>query len=142
VCVCVCVCVCVTHCGWVGVQEEHCYTLREHGEELFKFAAARGATVLVHSGDRHSAPMDFLPFADAHPQVWSFKLTVSAAHSSLHTNHIPCYWSARSSIQWPKSYSVQLLQRKAHANGHRFAMSMRRILLRGPPPTSRSRGHI
>ena len=49
--------------------EEHCYTLDEHGEELFKFAAARGATVLVHSGDRHSAPMDFLPFADAHPEI-------------------------------------------------------------------------
>jgi predicted TIM-barrel fold metal-dependent hydrolase len=49
--------------------EEHCYTLAEHGEELFKFAAARSATVLVHSGDRHSAPMDFLPFADAHPEI-------------------------------------------------------------------------
>ena len=29
-------------------------------------------------------------------QVWPFKFTVSAAHSSLHANHIPCYWSARS----------------------------------------------
>eukprot|EP01047_Picozoa_sp_COSAG01_P037087 COSAG01_NODE_2927_length_6839_cov_3.199407_1_plen_187_part_00 len=45
------------------------HAMISHGEELFKFAAARGATVLVHSGDRHSAPMDYLPFADAHPEV-------------------------------------------------------------------------
>ena len=32
--------------------EEHCYTIKEYGEELFKFGAARGATILVHSGDR------------------------------------------------------------------------------------------
>ena len=87
--------------------EEHCYTIKEYGEELFKFGAARGATILVHSGDRerqpnslqpardqrrmrlcwdisasvarlvsrqnrwagHSAPMDYLPFADAHSEV-------------------------------------------------------------------------
>ena len=32
--------------------EEHCYLIKEYGEELFKFGAARGATILVHSGDR------------------------------------------------------------------------------------------
>jgi predicted TIM-barrel fold metal-dependent hydrolase len=46
--------------------EEHCYEIRQYGQELFGFAARHAATVLVHSGDRHSAPMDFLPFADHH----------------------------------------------------------------------------
>ena len=36
--------------------EEHCYTIKEYGEELFKFGAARGATILVHSGDRERQP--------------------------------------------------------------------------------------
>eukprot|EP01052_Picozoa_sp_SAG31_P026241 SAG31_NODE_2364_length_5860_cov_11.314529_4_plen_315_part_00 len=49
--------------------EEHCYEIKEWGEELFRFAAKHSATVLVHSGDRHSAPMDYLPFADAHPEI-------------------------------------------------------------------------
>ena len=39
--------------------EEHCYTIKEYGEELFKFGAARGATVLVHSGDRGRQPFFF-----------------------------------------------------------------------------------
>lgn len=49
--------------------EEHCYTIKERGEELFSFAAAHRSTVLVHSGDRHSAPMDYLPYADANPEI-------------------------------------------------------------------------
>ena len=41
--------------------EEHCYTIKEYGEELFKFGAARGATILVHSGDRERQPNSLQP---------------------------------------------------------------------------------
>ena len=49
--------------------EEHCYSIKDYGQELFRFAAEHGTVVLVHSGDRHSAPLDYLPFADAHPEI-------------------------------------------------------------------------
>ena len=44
--------------------EEHCYTIKEYGEELFKFGAARGATILVHSGDRERQPNSLQPARD------------------------------------------------------------------------------
>ena len=49
--------------------EENDYHIREHGEALFAFAAEHKAVVLTHSGNANSPPADFLPFADAHPEV-------------------------------------------------------------------------
>lgn len=49
--------------------EEHQYPIREHGDRLFALAAEHRALVLVHSGDPLSLPADFIPFADAHPEV-------------------------------------------------------------------------
>lgn len=56
----------------VGIKlhpEEHGYSIREHGADLFEFAATHDAVVLVHSGDENSRPIDVVPFADAHPHV-------------------------------------------------------------------------
>jgi hypothetical protein len=56
----------------VGIKihpEEHVYPIREHGGEMFEFAAQHDAIVLAHSGDPNSWPADFVPFADAHPNV-------------------------------------------------------------------------
>ncbi|MCC6423309.1 MAG: amidohydrolase family protein [Phycisphaerales bacterium] len=56
----------------VGIKihpEEHCYPIREHGDKLFAFFAQRRALVLTHSGDQNSMPGDFVPFADAHPEM-------------------------------------------------------------------------
>ena len=56
----------------VGIKlhpEEHVYPIRDHGEALFEFAAQHDAIVLVHSGDTNSLPIDFIPFADKHPNV-------------------------------------------------------------------------
>ncbi|MDA0587741.1 MAG: amidohydrolase family protein [Planctomycetota bacterium] len=56
----------------VGIKihpEEHQYEIREHGARLFELAARHDAVVLAHSGDPFSWPQDFLPFADAHPNV-------------------------------------------------------------------------
>jgi predicted TIM-barrel fold metal-dependent hydrolase len=47
--------------------EEHCYRIKDRGEELFKFAAQHAALVMCHSGHRNSVPEDYVPFADAHP---------------------------------------------------------------------------
>ncbi|MFV2066191.1 MAG: amidohydrolase family protein [Pirellulales bacterium] len=56
----------------VGIKihpEEHCYPIAKHGRSIFKFAAQLDAVVLSHSGEPNSLPMDFVPFADAFPQV-------------------------------------------------------------------------
>jgi len=56
----------------VGIKihpEGHRYPITEHGQTLFEFAAEQGAVVLAHSGDDLSKPMDFVPFANAFPEV-------------------------------------------------------------------------
>ncbi len=62
----------LTHPTCVGIKvhpEEHRYAIREHGEEVFAFAAEHRAVVLAHSGDPYSEPSDFVPFADRHPEM-------------------------------------------------------------------------
>ena len=49
--------------------EEHCYHIAERGDRLFTFAAEHRAVILTHSGDVNSLPADFIPFADAFPEV-------------------------------------------------------------------------
>ena len=56
----------------VGVKmhpETDDYPVAEAGRAVFELAADCGAVVLTHSGDRRSMPEDFLPLADAFPQV-------------------------------------------------------------------------
>jgi predicted TIM-barrel fold metal-dependent hydrolase len=47
----------------------HQFEIREYGEAIFGFAAARKAVVLTHSGDIGSYPEDFVPFANRYPDV-------------------------------------------------------------------------
>lgn len=49
--------------------EEHEYPILEHGDALFRFASDHNAVVLTHSGDENSNPLEFLPFANAHPNM-------------------------------------------------------------------------
>ena len=56
----------------VGIKihpEEHVYPISEHGAAIFEFAAELNALVLAHSGDVHSMPAEFVPFANAFPDV-------------------------------------------------------------------------
>lgn len=56
----------------VGIKihgEEHQYFLQDYGEEIFAFAARMRAVVLAHSGDKHTMPADFVPYADRFPEV-------------------------------------------------------------------------
>lgn len=67
----------------VGIKihpEEHCYAIREHGRRLFEFAAAHRAVVLTHSSEQNSLAADFVPLADAFPEV------------RLILAHIGCGW--------------------------------------------------
>lgn len=56
----------------VGIKihpEEHWYPIREHGKALFEFAARHRAVVLTHSGGVNSVPEEFVPFANALPEL-------------------------------------------------------------------------
>jgi uncharacterized protein len=56
----------------VGIKihpEEHGYAIAEYGRKIFETAAALQAVVLTHSGEPNSLPADFVPFADAFPEV-------------------------------------------------------------------------
>ena len=58
------------HCVGIKIHPvEHQYPISEHGEAIFKFAAEQKAVVLTHSGDEFSWPNEFVPFADAFPEV-------------------------------------------------------------------------
>ena len=56
----------------VGIKihpEEHVYPIRDHGNALFEFAARHRAVVLAHSGGALSVPEEFVPFANAFPEM-------------------------------------------------------------------------
>ena len=58
------------HCVGIKIHPvEHQYPITEHGEAIFKFAAEQKAVVLTHSGDEFSWPDEFIPFANAFPEV-------------------------------------------------------------------------
>lgn len=49
--------------------EEHLYPIRKYGDAIFASASERQAVILTHSGEMNSLPDDFIPFANAFPQV-------------------------------------------------------------------------
>jgi len=56
----------------VGIKvhpEEHGYPITEQGGAIFEFASEHGAVVISHAGQQNSAPEDFVPFANAFPEV-------------------------------------------------------------------------
>jgi predicted TIM-barrel fold metal-dependent hydrolase len=56
----------------VGIKihpDQHHYPIKEQGEKIFEFAARSQAVLISHSGGEPSLPADFIPFADAFPEV-------------------------------------------------------------------------
>src|SRR5262245_48445560 len=56
----------------IGIKihpEEHGYPIHEYGQRIYEFAAKHGALILTHSGEENSLPADFVPFANAFPDV-------------------------------------------------------------------------
>lgn len=85
----------------VGIKihpEEHCYRITEYGEKIFKFAAQAAAIIETHSGEGNSLPEDFIPFANAYPNV---KLILS---------HLGC------NIDGDPSHQVRAVQQAKHDN--------------------------
>lgn len=78
--------------------EEHGYPIGEHGEVLFEFAAKHNAVMISHSGEEKSLPADFVPFANAFPEV------------RLILAHLGCGWDD------DPSHQVRAIQSCKHDN--------------------------
>lgn len=99
----------------VGVKihpEEHGYPIAEYGGEIFDFCADHGAVVLTHSGEENSLPSDFLPFADAHPD-----LTLILGHLGFGFDGDP-------------THQVRAVQASRHGNVYTETSSARSIMSR------------
>jgi len=91
----------LSHPRCVGIKihpEEHRYPIREHGREIFEFAARYRAVVLTHSGEANSLPDDFVPFINDFPEV------------NLILAHIGCSSTADRDLQ------VRAIQKSRHGN--------------------------
>ncbi|HVF10155.1 MAG TPA: amidohydrolase family protein [Abditibacteriaceae bacterium] len=85
----------------VGIKihpEEHGYPIAEHGAPIFRFAAARRAIILTHSGEQNSLPADFVPFADEFPEA------------RLILAHLGCGWDGN------PGHQVHAIQSGQHDN--------------------------
>jgi predicted TIM-barrel fold metal-dependent hydrolase len=70
----------------VGIKihgEEHQYHIEDYGDAIFEFAAEHDAVVLAHSGDVHTEPMRFVPFADRYEQVKLIVAHIGHNHVAL-----------------------------------------------------------
>ncbi len=99
--------------------EEHGYRIAEYEKEIFEFAARFDAVIIAHSGQENSLPVDYLPFADAHPNVTlivahfgnsddanTFDLQVRAIQASRHGNIYTDTSSARSLLPGMLEWAV------------------------------------
>jgi uncharacterized protein len=85
----------------VGIKihpEEHCYPITECGRRIFEFAAARRAVILTHSSEQNSLAADFVPLANAFPEV------------RLILAHIGCGWDG------DPTHQVRAIQQCRHGN--------------------------
>ena len=56
-------------CVGIKIHPRESYLISEHGQTLFEFAAKHRAVVLTHSGHKGCMPQEFVPFANAFPEV-------------------------------------------------------------------------
>ena len=85
----------------VGIKihpEEHGYRIKDHGREIFQFAAEHRAIMLTHSGQENSLPEDFVPFANDFSEV------------RLILAHIGC------TIDNDPGHQVRAVQQSKHGN--------------------------
>ncbi len=75
----------------VGIKvhpEEHGYPIREHGRAIFEFAARHRAVVLTHSSEQNSLAADFVPWADAFPEVRLILAHIGCGHDGDLTHQV------------------------------------------------------
>lgn len=102
----------LTHPQCAGIKihpEKHAYPIREHGRAIFEFAAKHRAVVQTHSGEQRSLPLDFLPLADAFPEV------------TLILSHLGFSWNQDITLQ------VRAIQRSRHGNLYTDTSSSRSL---------------
>lgn len=75
--------------------EEHGYPIKEYGDSIFEFAAARRAPVLTHSGEPNSLPRDFVPFADRYPEVALILAHLGCGHDGEKTHQVRAIQASR-----------------------------------------------
>ncbi len=112
----------LTHPACVGIKihpELHEYPITDYGRAIFGFAARHRAVVQTHSGQERTMPLDYLPFADAFPEVtlllshngfcWNGDLTqqVRAVQRSRHGNVYTDTSSAKSVIPQLHEWTVR-----------------------------------
>ncbi|MDA1212835.1 MAG: amidohydrolase family protein [Planctomycetota bacterium] len=97
----------------VGIKihpEEHGYPIVEFGEPMFDLAAKHKAIVLTHSGEQNSLPEDFIPFANAYPEM------------QLILAHIGCGWDR------DYTHQIRAIQMSKKENVYADTSSMMSIL--------------
>jgi predicted TIM-barrel fold metal-dependent hydrolase len=75
----------------VGIKvhpEEHGYPIREHARAIFEFAARHRAVVLTHSSEQNSLAADFVPWADAFPEVRLILAHIGCGHDGDLTHQV------------------------------------------------------
>jgi predicted TIM-barrel fold metal-dependent hydrolase len=87
--------------------EEHGYPIREHAQAIFEFAARHKAVVLTHSSEQNSQAADFIPWADAFPEM------------RLILAHIGCGWDG------DLTHQVRAIQQSRHGNVYADTSSVR-----------------
>ena len=92
--------------------EEHGYPITRHGRKLFELAAEHRAIVMTHSGEKNSLPADFLPLADAHPEV------------RLILAHLGCGWDG------DPGHQVRAIELSKHGNMYVDCSSARNVMPR------------
>jgi hypothetical protein len=90
--------------------EEHGYPIREHAQVIFEFAARHRAVVLTHSSEQNSLAADFIPWADAFPEM------------RLILAHIGCGWDG------DLTHQVRAIQQSRHGNVYADTSSARSIV--------------
>ena len=97
-------------CAGIKVHpEQHTYMIADYGQAIFSFAAKAGAVVQSHSGEQRSLPADFVPFADAFPEV------------NLIISHLGCGWDD------DLSHQVRAIAASKHGNIYTDTSSARSI---------------
>ena len=90
--------------------EEHGYSIKEHGNEIFEFAAKRHAIILSHSGEKNSMPDDLVRFANEFSDV------------VLILAHLGCGWDGE------PSHQIRAIQKSKHNNVFVDTSSAKNIL--------------
>jgi predicted TIM-barrel fold metal-dependent hydrolase len=99
-----------TQCVGIKIHpEEHGYSIRDHGREIFEYAAQHRAVVLTHSSEKLSLAADFIPWANEFPEM------------QLILAHIGCGWDG------DLTHQVRAIQQSRNGNVFADTSSARSI---------------